>query len=59
MAALISGVGSGQQPLRLTATIPNDTSLIGFTVYLQGVRVQGTNPDRGDFTRYVELQFFK
>ena len=59
MAPLRSGVGSGQQPLRLTATIPNDPSLIGFTVYLQGVRIQSTNPDRGDFTRYVELQFFK
>ncbi len=54
---LVSGVGKGP-PLSFTATVPNDTALIGFTVYLQGVRVRSTNPDKGDFTRYAELQFF-
>jgi len=56
---VLSGVGDGKAPLSVNATVPNDTALLGFTVYLQGLRVKSTNPDKGDLTRYVELQFFK
>lgn len=54
---LISGVGGGA-PLSFQATVPNDTALIGYTVYLQGVRLRAGSPVKGDFTRYAELQFF-
>ena len=59
LVPLLSGVGNGTGPLTLNATVPNLTPLIGFQVFLQGMRVVSTNPDKGDFTRYLELQFLK
>lgn len=55
MVQLLGGVGDGSSPLQLAdIPIPNDTSLKGVEVYVQGIR--SPNGNSGDFTRYVELQ---
>lgn len=55
---LLSGIGSGTAPLKVSVTIPLDQSLIGLEVYLQGLRVKPGTPLKGDLTRFVKLRFF-
>jgi hypothetical protein len=55
---LLTGVGNASGSISISTTVPNDPALVGFTVYLQGMRIIATNPDKGDFTRYAELRFF-
>lgn len=55
MLQLLNGVGDGSSPLQLSdISIPNDTTLKGVEVYVQGIR--SPNGSNGDLTRYVQLQ---
>ncbi len=55
---VLSGTGTGSGPLKAQAVIPNDPQLIGWEVYLQGLRVRPVTPAAGDLTRLVKLRFF-
>lgn len=54
---VLSGTGSGTDPLRVTIPVPGDPSLVGQEFYLQGARYDLPR-GVGDFTRYAAFQVF-